>query len=131
MAMPKSSEWLVRMSLLHFVAASTVGALLLARPALGFLWTLPATLHTETALVGFMLQFALGVAVWILPRPLASVGLPLQPAAWLLNGGVLCVVAGSWWPWLLLPGRLAEAAAVIILGAHVVPRVRALVAHTH
>lgn len=134
--MPGISVWMVRLSLLHLVAGSGLGALLLASrelPALaavgGGLWEY-RNVHLETLLVGWMVQLALGVAFWILPRirgerPRAGLA---AAGALLLNAGVAAAAVGgaagmeAW----AVAGRSAEAAAALLFAAHAWPRVRLL-----
>lgn len=127
--MPKVSVWLVRTALLYLVAGAALGGLLLAAPGTGGSGWWRA--HAELMLFGWVLQLAIGVAYWILPKHAA--GPPRGPealAAWihpLLNSGVgLCVIA-----WLaLLPtavlatGRALELAAVAAFAATAWPRVK-------
>lgn len=131
--MPRLSCWLLRAALVHLLAGLTVGALLLASKGTGWwpsVWRLfPA--HVELTLIGWTVQFALGVAFWILPR-LDAAGdrgdeRPVWAAFWLLNGGV---VAAGVLPALgapgdvRLPGQLAEGLAVAAFAVHAWPRVR-------
>lgn len=134
--MPGASVWMVRLSLLHLTAGSGLGALLLASremPRLGEigggLWGF-RNVHLETLLIGWMVQLAMGVAYWILPRvdggrPRA--GLAAASAA-LLNAGVLAAAGGGalgaegW----AVGGRAAEAAAAVLFAAHAWPRLRRL-----
>lgn len=134
--MPGLSVWMVRLSLVHLVAGSGLGALLLASRDLvrlaeigGGLWGF-RNVHLETLLVGWMVQLALGVAFWILPRiggerPRAELAVA---GAALLNAGVLAAAVGGAWEaeaW-AVAGRGAEAAGALLFGAHAWPRVRRL-----
>jgi hypothetical protein len=68
--MPRLSVWLIRASLLYLGVGMTIGALLLWHkgvPFLPLLWQWRDA-HLELMLSGWMLQFALGVAFWIVPR---------------------------------------------------------------
>ncbi len=68
--MPLLSRWMVRFSLIHLALGVTFGALLLANkgyPFEGRIWLL-LTAHNETMFFGWMTQFAMGIAFWILPR---------------------------------------------------------------
>jgi hypothetical protein len=129
--MPKLSAWLVRAALAHFAAWGAIGGLLLASKAValpGWLWLLrPA--HVDGLLVGFVVQLAFGVALWILPKaPLRSGAPPAAMAGVLLNAGVGLVALGGVLPGLAAlagAGRIAEAAAVAAFAVHVWPRVRA------
>lgn len=133
--MPRLSAWLVRIALLHFAVWGVIGGLLLASKAVplpGWLWLLrPA--HVDGLLVGFVIQLAFGVALWILPKaPPSGRGWagapPAAPAGVLLNAGVGLVALGgvlSGPAELAAVGRIAEAAAVATFAVHVWPRVRA------
>ena len=129
--MPTPSAWAVRLSLLHFAAGTGLGALLLAGkavPLAPWLWALrPA--HVEMLLVGFGVQFGVGVATWILPRtPASSGGRSSGAALVLLNAGVLLTVVDSLpgLGGLTVLGRIAETAAAVTFVVAVVPRVRAV-----
>lgn len=99
--MPRLSVYFVRASLIHALLGFTVGGLLLANKGVMFsptIWSL-LPLHIEFAFVGWMAQFAMGVAFWILPR--FSRGSPrgnerlIWAAFTLLNTGILLVVIQS------------------------------------
>lgn len=131
--MPRLTVWMVRAALCHLLLGFTIGALLLAHKGIPFapwLWRLlPA--HMEILLLGWIVQLAMGVAFWILPRFYTA-----RPHAWLvwlafvlLNMGVLLVALN---PFLLLSlplafsGRIAETLAVIAFALHAWPRVKAM-----
>ena len=120
--MPTVSAWVVRLSLIWLVVGAAAGALILGREALGapaFARGIPG--HAEVMLVGWMMQFAFGVAHWILPRRgAAPAAWPVVAAMLALNAGVLAVVGGA-----PVVGRLLEVAAVIGYGAQAGPRIRA------
>lgn len=128
--MPLLSRLAIRSALLYLVAGACLGALLLAGKGYPALAAGPAWigLHREVLLMGWLLQLALGVAYWILPRKggrrprlwLAVVGLGL------LNGGIGAVVVGEMaGPALLATfGRIAELAAALLFAAHLWPRIR-------
>jgi heme/copper-type cytochrome/quinol oxidase subunit 1 len=91
---------------------------------------LPA--HTEWMLVGWMTQFALGIAFWILPR--LSGPAPRGREIWtqwtfiLLNAGIwlVCFSSLTAQPRLMMLSRLLEVAAFITFGFGNWPRIRAL-----
>jgi hypothetical protein len=112
--MPRLSVWALRASLLYLLTGFSIGALLLAnkgQPFWPLIWLLlPA--HIEFLLVGWMVQLAVGVAFWILPRfpggsrgneSLAGVSILL------LNLGVLLVAFQGIFSLFLLLGRFCEA----------------------
>ena len=99
--MPRLSLYFIRASLIHALLGFTVGALLLANKGVMFspmIWSL-LPLHIEFAFIGWMVQLAMGVAFWILPR--LSRGSPrgnkklIWSAFVLLNTGILFVVIQS------------------------------------
>ena len=124
--MPRVSVWFVRSSLVCLLLGFTLGAVMLAVKGTGgggvIPWLLP--IHIELLLVGWMLQLAMGVAQWILPRfGVQGVGRE-DGAAWiafaLLNLGVVLVVCG-----VVLAGRAAEVVAAAAFVVSVWARVRA------
>lgn len=68
--MPRVSVVMVRTALLWWGVGFTLGGLTLANKGLPFhggVWTL-RTSHIFVLLVGWLVQFSAGVAVWIMPR---------------------------------------------------------------
>ncbi|HEV8177957.1 MAG TPA: cbb3-type cytochrome c oxidase subunit I [Gemmatimonadales bacterium] len=131
--MPRFSVWSLRAALLHLGLGFTLGALMLSAPALH----LPATivrlrpLHVESLLVGWMVQLALGVAYWILPRLRGRPTRGSERLAWisllLLNVGVLAVGVGQMIgapAGVPLAGRAAETMAALGFARHAWPRAR-------
>lgn len=134
--MPRLSRLFIRFSLLYQGCGFTLGGLMLANKGIPFapgIWRwLPA--HIEFLLAGWLLQLAMGVAFWILPR----LG-PVRPrgderlvwAAFLMvNLGIWLVVAASVssQPSLAVAGRLGEAAAGLLFALGSWRRVRPFVA---
>lgn len=112
--MPGPARWAVRLSLLWLLAGSLVGAWLLAAgagwmAAPGGRWLLA---HADWMRFGWMTQFALGVACWILPRlprePKFGPALPMIGGFVVLNVGLLLVTLG-----LLFAGRLLVVAGLL------------------
>ena len=123
--MPLLSAWAVRAALVWLALAALLGALILARDALG----LPALaalipVHAEIMLVGWTMQLAFGVANWILPRHATGEArgavTPVAVVLVALNLGVVLVIVGA-----VLAGRVLEAVAVAGFAAQGVPRIRA------
>ena len=123
--MPTLSAWAVRAALAWLALAALTGALILSRDALG----LPALarlipIHAEMMLVGWMMQFAFGVAHWILPRRAAGAGRgALAPVLFVvvaLNFGVILVILGA-----TREGRVLETLAAVAFVLQAIPRVRA------
>ncbi len=130
--MPRLSQWYVKLSFIYLLSGFTVGALLLAhkgQPIHPALWGwLPA--HIEWLLIGWVAQFTLGVAFWIAPRfwkePRRGNTTGATVAIVLLNGGILLATLGTVLrlsPWLLVGGRLLEAAAVVAFAHAILPRI--------
>ena len=127
--MPRTSRWLVRTALLYLVAGTALGGVLLAAPAAGGLGWWRA--HAELMLFGWVLQLAMGVAYWILPKHAAGPARGSEMlAAWihpLLNAGI-GISAIAWLallpPALLAAGRTLELSAVAAFAVVAWPRVK-------
>lgn len=128
--MPRLSVWTVRASLVCLVLGALAGAVLLAVPplvpsaAVGLVRLVPV--HVELLLVGWLVQLALGVAYWILPR----VG-GRRPAARLAGSGVVALASGVGLgaagglvgaAWAVLLGRALETGGAALFGWHVTVR---------
>lgn len=114
--MPRLSVYFVRVSLVYLALGFTVGGLLLANKGGMFLpaiWVL-LPVHIEFSFVGWMMQLALGIAFWILPRfpthPIRGNEQWSWSAFFLLNLGIWCVVLqiAVEVEWLSLLGRVLE-----------------------
>jgi len=119
--MPRLSAWYVRFSLIYLLVGFSFGGLILAGKGLPFAaWTwnlLPA--HIEFLLLGWMVQLALGVAFWILPRFSAGAPRGNEMVGWVafvvLNAGIWLVVLQPLVHVSLgIAGRVAEALGVLI-----------------
>lgn len=120
--MPRLSVWFVRCSLVYLLLGLTLGALMLANKGIPFApraWNLLGP-HIEFLLLGWMLQLAMGVAFWILPR-LGS-GSPrgkellIYSAFVLLNLGIWIGALRLYLEpsWLTVTGRVLEASSVLL-----------------
>jgi len=131
---PFLSALLVRTALCWLAAGTAMGALLLAGKAT----PVPAWVfrlfhaHSEAVLVGWMVQLAMGVAWWILPKyPRLPERGPEAPvwAAWILmNSGVLLAGVGrsAGAPdGVVLAGRAAELLAALAFAVAAWPRIKA------
>lgn len=132
--MPRFSRWAVRLALSYLALGLTFGGLLLSNKGVTYapaLWRLrPA--HIEFLFAGWMVQLALGVAHWIVPRfrggEFGRVALAWL-ALGLLNAGILLVSFG---PLAGLPndslliGRSLEGLAALAYLVYIWPRVRPL-----
>lgn len=114
--MPRLSVYFVRVSLIYLLLGFTLGGLMLANkgvPISPAIWSL-LPLHMEFAFMGWMVQLAMGVAFWILPRFRYGAPRGDERLSWLafflLNLGVLFVVTGPFLqaPWLSFAGRGVE-----------------------
>lgn len=128
--MPKLSCWFVRAAFVYLLVGFTLGGVLLWNkgiPLTPQIWRL-LPVHIEFQMFGWILQLALGVAYWILPR--FQTQRRRERWAWsafiLLNLGCWLVVLGSWFdlPSIILSGRLAEVSAVLSFVIHAWPRVK-------
>jgi hypothetical protein len=131
---PLLSVLFVRTALAWLACGALMGALLLAGKAV----PMPAMvfrlfpLHAEGILVGWMVQFAMGVAWWILPRyprlPERGPSAPVWLAWVLLNVGVLVAGAGrsaAAGSAVVVTGRAAELLAAVAFAIAAWPRVKA------
>ena len=131
--MPKLSVYFVRTALAYLALGFTLGAVMLAAPSLGFGVRLDRVLplHNEFLLIGWMVQLALGVAFWILPRFRSGPERGRVDLAWLsyglLNIGVILAAFGSTiGPDSLLPllGHVGQVLAAGAFGLHAWPRIK-------
>jgi heme/copper-type cytochrome/quinol oxidase subunit 1 len=131
--MPRLSVWLIRASLIYLLAGFGLGALMLADEGLRFAPFVDVLLpiHIEFLLLGWLIQLAMGVAFWILPRLGGAKPRGDARTAWLsfglLNLGILLVAAQLVTRPAVLPGRLFELAALLLFAAGSWPRVRAVI----
>jgi hypothetical protein len=118
--MPRLSVWFVRASFVHLLLGLFFGALILSQKGISFyppVWNL-FPLHVEFLLTGWLVQLAMGVAFWIIPR--FSNGSPRGPVGlvWLsfafLNAGILITALQFWHPNALFIGRVTEVCATIL-----------------
>lgn len=131
--MPRLSVWFVRASLIYLLAGFTLGALMLAEKGVSYyapIWR-AFPIHVEFLLTGWLVQLAMGVAFWILPRfgrgaPRGNENLIWASFA-LLNLGILMVAGQLWLPSGLVAGRISEAAGVIVYVAGSWKRVKPMV----
>lgn len=135
--MPSLSRYFIRSSLLCLGVGFTIGGAILTAKA-GLIVTdvliwLPA--HIALLLFGWLIQLALGVSYWILPRH--SGGVRGRPAwAWgsflIFQLGLLLVALSLFSLWLslvsrlLAPGFVLLALGVAAFAIHAEPRIRAV-----
>lgn len=132
--MPKLSVWMVRASFLCMGLGYLFGALILHHkgiPLFDWTWRL-LNPHIELMIFGWMMQFAIGIAFWILPRFSKGPRYGRVDIGWwgfgLFNGGVLMTVAGTWFAdsLLALIGRCIIVLAVVLFTVVLWPRVKPL-----
>jgi len=119
--MPAPSRWMIRAAIIYLITGFLFGTLMLIGKGisdLSFLWKL-LPLHIEILIFGWIIQFTMGTAYWILPRYLEGParGNPHLPKIMvvLFNSGILVnlataldlIPAGGY-----LWGRLLEVGAV-------------------
>jgi len=131
--MPFLSLILIRTALVYLAIGFTLGGLILLNKAVPFqpvLWRL-LPLHIEFTLVGWIIQFVIGAAYWMLPRlgrprPRGS-DMPVWGTFICLNGGIwlagVATLVSSPLP-LDIAGRVLEFAAIVLFAVHAWPRVR-------
>ena len=121
--MPAPSRWMIRISLLYLLAGFTIGAAMLASkayPAYAAVWRL-LPVHIEMLIFGFIIQFTMGTAYWILPRYLktGNRGSSLLAGAMLglFNIGIIINMA-SYLQYMsgfsIIWGRICEVAAALL-----------------
>ncbi|CUU11342.1 MAG: hypothetical protein N2045_00845 [Fimbriimonadales bacterium] len=129
--MPRLSCWLVRCALLHLVVGFSLGAWMLSAKALAFHAIVGAwrAIHAEILLIGWLIQLAMGVSYWILPRDEQN----QRQHAWRVWGALGTLNLGVGWSALglgtqqeivLAMGRVMEVAGVILYATAVFPRLR-------
>ncbi len=120
--MPRLSRWFVRTSLIYLVIGFTLGAALLVNKGLTIdpsIWNV-LPIHTEVLLTGWLIQLALGVAFWILPRFTRGAPRGNERLIWaayvLFNLGIVLAVAETIFGvhGLVLAGRISETAGVLV-----------------
>lgn len=137
--MPQLSTSFIRAALIHLVVGVLFGGLILSAKglpiSLGWSWLLLAA-HVQLMLGGWMIQLALGVAYWILPRRDGSGDRGRPAGAWLcfalLNAGVIGAALlltlrtwfdSAWLDGLLVLAVLAQLLALAAFAWHAWPRV--------
>ncbi|HEU4647687.1 MAG TPA: cbb3-type cytochrome c oxidase subunit I [Gemmatimonadales bacterium] len=98
--MPRLSAWMVRLSLVSLVLGALVGGLLLAGvPVSAPHGAALRQAHLDLMLFGWLVQFVLGVAYWMLPRYAAKPERGSPRLAWgafaLFQGGLALAVVGQ------------------------------------
>ncbi len=121
--MPAVSRWMIRLSLIYFIAGILAGAFLLihkAYPLHPTAWLL-LPLHIEVTIFGWIIQYTLGTAYWMLPRYLKGKPRGSRLMSWVmvlcLNLGIVFIIIDPL-EWvsiqLRFTGRVLEVIAVLL-----------------
>ncbi len=119
--MPDVSRYMIRAALLWLLVGALSGVLILAEKSFALwpsLWlTLP--LHIGSMIFGWMLQFVLAVAYWMLPKyrqePLRGPVLPALAACWMFNTGMAAAAVGHLFP---IAGPAYPQAGVLVFSGY-------------
>lgn len=121
--MPLASRILIKCSYIYLLLAMVLGAIMLihkAQPLHPAVWQL-LPLHIEMAIFGWIIQFTLGTAYWMLPRFLTGRQRGPRSLAFAmiiaLNMGIVLTLAGHMMATalpLMLVGRILELLAVFL-----------------
>jgi hypothetical protein len=131
--MPRLSCWFIRASLIYLAIGFTFGGLLLANKGVPFyplIWRLLPS-HYEFLLVGWIVELAMGMIFWIMPRFSAGAARGnealIWASFWLINAGIWLAAGASLLPlaWLGAAGRILEAGAAAAFGVGAWPRIKA------
>ena len=119
--MPRVVRWYLRTALLMFVLALAVGLLVTLGAVLPFLPPGLTPVYFHLLMVGWVTQFILGVALWLLPKYSQQQPRRNESLSWmvygLLNTGLLARAAGeplnslypgTGWGWLLVISALLQ-----------------------
>ena len=121
--MPAPSRWMLRLALLYLLTGFVIGAAILiskAYPGYAHVWQL-LPIHIEAAVFGWIIQFTMGTAYWILPRYLKTGDRGSRSIAMIMVGlfnmgiGVNIVSYLDWLPTeAVVWGRSLEIGAVLL-----------------
>lgn len=130
--MPRLSVYFIRASLIYLLLGFTIGGLMLANkgiPISPAIWGL-LPLHIEFAFMGWMIQLAMGVMFWILPRFPKGPPRGDERLGWfalvLVNAGIFLMVLDVPFDttWLAPAGRTTEVLGLILFALGCWRRVR-------
>jgi len=127
--MPEVSIWMLRCSLIWLLVAVLSGSFILLEKSFQFepmVWQL-IPLHIEAAMIGWMVQFVLGVAYWMFPRYQSVSARGSKRIGWLLvlsiNGSTGMAVISGATPDVLLGGRALLVISILLFLALIWRRV--------
>lgn len=141
--MPRLSCWFIRAALIHLTLGVLLGGLILSGKGLpllfGWAWLLLAA-HIQLLVGGWLIQLALGMAYWIMPRLDGRGDRGRAVAAWVsfaaLNAGVVGAALGlvlrprssaAWLNGVLMISVVAQALALVAFAWHIWPRLAPIV----
>jgi hypothetical protein len=119
--MPRLSVYFDRASLIYLAVGFTFGGLLLANKGVlisPLIWML-LPIHIEFLFMGWLVQLALGVAFWILPRFTKGPPRGNETLTWLalifINVGILSITLSTVFniAWFVLTGRMFEVVSIL------------------
>jgi hypothetical protein len=119
--MPRLSVYFVRASLIYLAVGFTFGGLLLANKGVlisPLIWML-LPIHIEFLFMGWLVQLALGVAFWILPRFTKGPPRGNETIIWLtlifINAGILSITLSTVFniAWFVFIGRTFEVVSIL------------------
>jgi hypothetical protein len=120
--MPRLSVYFIRASLIYLAVGFTFGGLLLANKGVlisPLIWML-LPIHIEFLFMGWLVQLALGVAFWILPRFTKGPPRGNETMIWLalifINAGILSITLSTVFniAWFVLIGRMFEIVSILV-----------------
>jgi len=127
---PRASKWTIRLSLIHFAAGILLGAtMLLAKAGVGSVGLLNHRLtHVHMMLFGWLVQFVIGVAFWILPKFSEAPRRGNTTLVWAsllaINAGALLGTFEPWVPAMGAAGWGLEILACVLFSVHLWPRIK-------
>jgi hypothetical protein len=144
--MPRLSCWFIRAALVHLGVGVVMGGLILSAKGLpamfGWAWLLLSS-HIQLLVGGWLIQLALGMAYWMLPRLDAAGDRGRPAAAWTcwgaLNTGVVGTAAaltarsfaqGAWLDGVLVLAALLQLVALVAFAWHAWPRLQPITVPT-
>lgn len=120
--MPIQSRWMLRLSLFYLLLGAFLGTVMLIQKAFPFnaaVWIL-RPLHIQLLIWGFIIQFTLGTAYYILPRYVEGSSRGSAAKGWgvvgALNSGIILNIVAAYFveDFLGLIGIILQAIAVIL-----------------
>ena len=121
--MPAQTIWMNRLSLVYLLIAVLLGGLIITHKSIELhpmIWSL-LPVHFELAIWGWLVQFVMGTAYWMLPRKLVGKRRGPTTPAWamvvLFNFGLILLVVGpflSSLPLFSMIGRLCIGLSILL-----------------